>query len=184
MTFIAKSVHILTALVSIIAEECMHMLLYSLYKLPLACKRATGLAKHMHHQSVPITWGRLVACSWSPMQVPCHTVVPNSICLGSDQLNFVTGHGVIAPLLIEMLQNIQTEIQRYERLVNYWPVYAPMLEEAVCAVLRAVTVAVTRQCGVMPARREIMQAASYNRSSAGYFTMQMCLTFIYMAWQS
>ncbi|KAL0048962.1 hypothetical protein WJX82_003343 [Trebouxia sp. C0006] len=91
---------------------------------------------------------------------------------GSGTLSYVageeTGHGIIAPLLIEMLQNIQTEIQRYERLVNYWPVYAPMLEEAVCAVLRAVTVAVTRQCGVMPARRETMLAASYNRSSTGF----------------
>ncbi|DBA82115.1 TPA: hypothetical protein ACH3X1_007107 [Trebouxia sp. C0004] len=60
---------------------------------------------------------------------------------GSNPLSYVageeTGHGVIAPLLIEMLQNIQTELQRYERLVNYWPVFAPMLEEAVCAVLRA-----------------------------------------------
>jgi len=104
------------------------------------------------------------------MQVLCHTVVPKSICLDSEQLSCVTGHGVIAPLLIEMLQNMQTEIQRYERLVNYWPVYAPMLEEAVCAVLRAVTVAVTRQCGVMPARRETMLAASYNRSSAAHVT--------------
>jgi len=104
------------------------------------------------------------------MQLLCHTVAPKSICLDFEQQSCVTGHGVIAPLLIEMLQNIQTEIQRYERLVNYWPVYAPMLEEAVCAVLRAVTVAVTRQCGVIPARRETMLAASYNRSSAGYVT--------------
>ncbi|KAA6421600.1 MAG: hypothetical protein FRX49_08543 [Trebouxia sp. A1-2] len=91
---------------------------------------------------------------------------------GSGPLSYVageeTGHGVIAPFLIEMLQNIQTEIQRYERLVNYWPVYAPMLEEAVCAVLRAVTAAVTRQCGIMPARRETMLASSCNRGFAGF----------------
>ena len=99
------------------------------------------------------------------MQVLCHV-----ICLDSEQLSCVTGHGVMAPLLVEMLQNIQTEVQRYERLVNYWPVYAPMLEEAVCAVLRAATAAVTRQCGVMPARRETRLAASYDRSSAGYVT--------------
>lgn len=73
----------------------------------------------------------------------------------------------MAPLLVDMLQNIQTEVQRYERLVNYWPVYAPMLEEAVCAVLHAATAAVTRQCGVMPARRETRLAASYDMSSAG-----------------
>lgn len=104
------------------------------------------------------------------MQLLCHTAAPNVICLGSEQLGSFAGHGVIAPLLVEMLQNIQTELQRYERLVNYWPVYAPMLEETVCAVLRAVTVAVTRQCGVMSARRETMLAASYNRTSAGYVT--------------
>lgn len=49
-----------------------------------------------------------------------------------------------------MLHSIETELQRYERMVNYWPVYAPQLESAVCTVLRAVTVAVTRQCGLMP----------------------------------
>ena len=64
-----------------------------------------------------------------------------------------------------MLQNIQTEIQRYERLVNYWPVYAPELEAAVCAVLRAVTVTITCQCGLLPARREgnVMLGNSYSR---------------------
>ena len=88
-----------------------------------------------------------------------------------------------------MLQNIQIEIQRYERLVNYWPVYAHMLEEAVCAVLHAVTVAVTRQCGVVPARRETMLAASYNRSSTGYFgnvalCMQKCLKLVHIVCHS
>lgn len=88
-----------------------------------------------------------------------------------------------------MLQNIQTEIQRYERLVNYWPVYAPMLEEAVCAVLRAVTAAVTRQCGIMPARSETMLASSCNRGFAGYVgnvvsCMQKCLKHLHIAWHS
>ena len=73
-----------------------------------------------------------------------------------------------------MLQNIQTEIQRYERLVNYWPVYAPMLEEAVCNVLRAVTASITRRCGLMPARKQIAAAGSYNGS------LTRC---VMMAWQ-
>ena len=74
-----------------------------------------------------------------------------------------TGHGAAAPLLGEMLHDIQTELQRYERVVNYWPVCAPLLEEAVCAVLRDVTAAVTRQCGLMPARH----AAGLHRTSTG-----------------
>lgn len=86
---------------------------------------------------------------------------------------FLAGHGVTAPLLTEMLHNIQTEIQRYERLVNYWPVHAPLLEEAVCTVLRAVTVSITRQCGLLPAKKELMHASSYNRGLAGY-VIQAC----------
>ncbi|KAL0038366.1 hypothetical protein WJX77_003765 [Trebouxia sp. C0004] len=43
---------------------------------------------------------------------------------GSNPLSYVageeTGHGVIAPLLIEMLQNIQTELQRFEKPVFQW----------------------------------------------------------------
>ena len=73
-----------------------------------------------------------------------------------------SGHGVMAPLLAEMLHSIQTEFQRYERIVNYWPVYAPMLEAAICTVLRAVTAAITRQCGLMPSR----PVASFNRTPA------------------
>lgn len=38
------------------------------------------------------------------------------------------GHGIIAPLLLEMLHSIQIELQRFERIANYWPVYAPRLE--------------------------------------------------------
>ena len=98
----------------------------------------------------------------------------NSGCHHSHQkgdfLNAVglAGHGVIAPLLVEMLQSIRTELQRYERLINYWPVHAPMLEEAVCTMLRAVTVSVTRHCGLLPAKREVMPASSYSWNSAGY----------------
>ena len=74
----------------------------------------------------------------------------------------MAGHGLTAPLMIEMLQQTQTEIQRYERVVNCWPVYAPKLEEAICTVLRAVTAAITRQCGLMPAKAP----AGFNRPSA------------------
>ncbi|KAL3146191.1 hypothetical protein ABBQ32_002897 [Trebouxia sp. C0010 RCD-2024] len=76
-----------------------------------------------------------------------------------------TGHGIISPLLAEMLHHDQIEFQRYERLVNYWPVYAPRLEAAICTVLRAVTAAVTCQYGLMAART----AASFNRRPAKRF---------------
>ncbi len=59
MTNFVKSMHILTALVSIIPEEGMQMLLQSFFKLPMACKCATwvAIAKHMRHQSVPAASG-------------------------------------------------------------------------------------------------------------------------------
>ena len=61
----------------------------------------------------------------------------------------IAGPGLLAPLLLEMLHNIQIEAHRYERLVNYWPVYAVTLEEALCFALRAVAASISCQCGVV-----------------------------------
>lgn len=49
-----------------------------------------------------------------------------------------------------MLQRIQAEVARYERVISYWPSFGPSLEAAVCAALRTTTAAVSRQCGLIP----------------------------------
>lgn len=49
-----------------------------------------------------------------------------------------------------MLQRIQGEVARYERVISYWPSFGPSLEAAVCAALRTTTAAVSRQCGLIP----------------------------------
>lgn len=60
------------------------------------------------------------------------------------------GKSHIAPLVGEMLQRIQAEVARYERVISYWPSFGPSLEAAVCAALRTTTAAVSRQCGLIP----------------------------------
>jgi len=59
-----------------------------------------------------------------------------------------TGRTFVAPLVDEMLQRISAEVARYERVINYWPMFGPTLEGAVCAALRETTASVTRQCGL------------------------------------
>lgn len=58
---------------------------------------------------------------------------------------------MVAPLVEEMLHRLDAEIMRYERVIQYWPVFGPLLEGAVCAVLRDATGAVARQCGLTQA---------------------------------
>ncbi|KAK9805114.1 hypothetical protein WJX73_010312 [Symbiochloris irregularis] len=58
------------------------------------------------------------------------------------------GRALVAPLVEEMLARLDAEILRYERVIQYWPVFGPLLEGAVCAVLRESTAAVARQCGL------------------------------------
>lgn len=64
--------------------------------------------------------------------------------------SFIAGKSHIAPLVGEMLQRIQAEVARYERVISYWPSFGPNLEAAVCAALRTTTAAVSRQCGLIP----------------------------------
>ena len=54
---------------------------------------------------------------------------------------------LVSPLVEEMLQRLDAEILRYERVIQYWPVFGPLLEGAVCAALREITTGVLRQCG-------------------------------------
>lgn len=54
----------------------------------------------------------------------------------------------MSPLVEEMLQRLDAEILRYERVIQYWPVFGPLLEGAVCAALRETTSGVLHQCGV------------------------------------
>lgn len=82
-----------------------------------------------------------------------------------------SGRGGAAPLLIQMLHSVETEAQRYERIINYWPVYAPQLEGAICAVLRAVTGAITRQCGLLPSMHLHRPASSFGRTPVRYGTL-------------
>ena len=63
-----------------------------------------------------------------------------------------TGQVLVAPLVEEMLARLDSETQRYERVIQYWPVFGPLLEGAVCAVLRESTAAVARQCGLSQAQ--------------------------------
>ena len=96
-----------------------------------------------------------------------HTVCWHTI---KHMFLILLGHGAIAPLLVEMLHSIGTEFQRYERIVNYWPVYAPQLEGAMCTLLRAVTAAITRQCGLLPSMQLHRPATSFGRTPARYGT--------------
>ncbi len=61
------------------------------------------------------------------------------------------GKNHIAPLVEEMLDRLGREVERYERVVQYWPVFGPQLEGAACAALRDTTAAVSRQCGLTQA---------------------------------
>ena len=53
-----------------------------------------------------------------------------------------------------MIDRLGREVQRYERVINYWPVFGPQLEGAACAALRDTTLAVSRQCGLSQISRQ------------------------------
>ena len=59
-----------------------------------------------------------------------------------------------APVVEEMIDRLSREVNRYERVITYWPVFAPQLEGAACAALRDTTSAVSRQCGLAHVPRE------------------------------
>ncbi|KAK9868912.1 hypothetical protein WJX84_002762 [Apatococcus fuscideae] len=59
------------------------------------------------------------------------------------------GKSHVAPLVEEMLQRLNSEVNRYDRVISFWHQFGPDLEAAVCTVLRETTAAVTRQCGLV-----------------------------------
>lgn len=59
------------------------------------------------------------------------------------------GKSHVAPLVEEMLQRLNSEVNRYDRVITFWHQFGPDLEAAVCTVLRETTAAVTRQCGLV-----------------------------------
>ncbi|KAK9868824.1 hypothetical protein WJX84_006782 [Apatococcus fuscideae] len=59
------------------------------------------------------------------------------------------GRSHVAPLVEEMLQRLNSEVNRYDRVITFWHQFGPDLEAAVCTVLRETTAAVTRQCGLV-----------------------------------
>ena len=67
-----------------------------------------------------------------------------------------------------MIDRLGREVNRYERVINYWPVFAPQLEGAACAALRDTTSAVSRQCGLshIPREENRLVSQEYLRSSA------------------
>ena len=101
--------------------------------------------------------------AWSVSSMCCclghlaYQAMTNAACIARLHNNnplhgawYSAGRSHLAPLVAEMLQRIQAEVARYERVVTYWPSFGPSLEGAVCAALRTTTAAVSRQCGLMP----------------------------------
>lgn len=60
-----------------------------------------------------------------------------------------TGKNKVAGLVEDMLNAVQSEMGRYQRIITYWPMYGPDLERAVTGALREATMGVSRQCGLV-----------------------------------
>ncbi len=59
------------------------------------------------------------------------------------------GKNKVAGLVEDMLNAVQSEMGRYQRIITYWPMYGPDLERAVTGALREATMGVSRQCGLV-----------------------------------
>lgn len=95
---------------------------------------------------------RWIANSQAALCHRCQVLQAQTSALQGNGVQYVgeDGKSHIAPLVGEMLQRINSEVQRYERVITYWPAFGPDLEGAVCASLRATTAAVSKQCGLVP----------------------------------
>ena len=60
-----------------------------------------------------------------------------------------TGKNKVAHLVEDMLNAVQSEMGRYQRIITYWPMYGPDLERCVTGALREATLGVSRQCGLV-----------------------------------
>lgn len=70
--------------------------------------------------------------------------------------------------LPEMLQQVEVELQRYERIINYWPKYALALQDTVSPVLRADMAAVVQAGTVAPARQALGSLNGFTNAPARY----------------
>ena len=59
------------------------------------------------------------------------------------------GKNKVAHLVEDMLNAVQSEMGRYQRIITYWPCYGSDLERAVTGALREATTGVSRQCGLV-----------------------------------
>ncbi|KAL4857276.1 hypothetical protein ACK3TF_002568 [Chlorella vulgaris] len=59
------------------------------------------------------------------------------------------GKNKVAHLVEDMLNAVQSEMARYQRIITYWPMYGADLERAVTGALREATMGVSRQCGLV-----------------------------------
>lgn len=103
-----------------------------------ACPRSPGVQRHLP------TWCLIMP---SPPPHP-HPLRP-------------AGKNKVAGLVEDMLNAVQSEMGRYQRIITYWPMYGPDLERAVTGALREATMGVSRQCGLVQIKvRGGMGAAS------------------------
>lgn len=63
--------------------------------------------------------------------------------------DFSSGPGKVAPMIEEMLRAIECEMMRYEKIISYWPMYAPELEAAVTSAMRKTIAAASHRCGLV-----------------------------------
>lgn len=72
----------------------------------------------------------------------------------------------MAGLVEDMLNAVQSEMGRYQRIITYWPMYGPDLERAVTGALREATMGVSRQCGLVQIKVGMSGGEGHQRGPA------------------
>ena len=78
-------------------------------------------------------WKRLVYINSKHVQTRTHTHAHTHTythARAHTHARTHAGKSSVAPLVEEMLQRVSSEVNRYERVVTYWPVFGPLLEGA------------------------------------------------------
>lgn len=108
--------------------------------------------------------GRWVSGSRAALVARCReleaTMLATATALPDDARSSSSRTTNVAPLVEEMLALTAGEVARYERVVAYWPAFAPALEGVACAALREAAAAASRQCGLTPVPAGTSAAAS------------------------
>jgi hypothetical protein len=87
-----------------------------------------------------------ITLSHPPFNPSLHTPTP----IGPPYFTSLpAGKNKVAHLVEDMLNAVQSEMSRYQRIITYWPMYGPDLERAVTGALREATMGVSRQCGLV-----------------------------------